>query len=130
MKKIAFLALGLALFSCASKEKMEIGNKTTISVKDTFNAGKVMLGEEVEANFTIKNTGNYPLIIAEVKGECSCTVAEFPEEPIEPGESGKISATVRTDNAAEGMLSKGVRIIANTEPSLTKLTINAEIVRK
>jgi uncharacterized membrane protein len=130
MRKIAFLALGLALFSCASKDKMEIGNKTTISVNDTFNAGKVMLGEEVEANFTIKNTGNYPLIIAEVKGECSCTVAEFPEEPIEPGETGKISATVRTDNAAEGMLSKGVRIIANTEPSLTKLTINAEIVRK
>ena len=130
MKKITFLALGLTLFSCASKDKMEIGNKTTISVNDTFNAGKVMLGEEVEANFTIKNTGNYPLIIAEVKGECSCTVAEFPEEPIEPGETGKISATVRTDNAAEGMLSKGVRIIANTEPSLTKLTINAEIIRK
>ena len=130
MRKIAFLALGLLLFSCSFKDKLEVGNKTTISVKDTFNAGKVMLGEEVEASFTIKNTGKYPLIIAEVKGECSCTVAEFPEEPIEPGETGKISATVRTDNAAEGMLSKGVRIIANTEPSLTKLTINAEIVRK
>ena len=130
MKKIAFLALGLLLFSCASKDKLEVGNKTSISVNDTFNAGKVMLGEEVNASFTIKNTGEYPLIIAEVKGECSCTVAEFPEEPIEPGETGKISATVRTDNAAEGMLSKGVRIIANTEPSLTKLTINAEIVRK
>ncbi len=130
MRKIAVIALGLLLFSCASKDKLEIGNKTTISVNDTFNAGKVMLGEEVEASFTIKNTGKYPLIIAEVKGECSCTVAEFPEEPIEPGETGKISATVRTDNAPEGMLSKGVRIIANTEPSLTKLTINAEIVRK
>jgi hypothetical protein len=130
MRKIAFLALGLTLFSCVSKDKLEIGNKTSISVNDTFNAGKVILGEEVEANFTIKNTGKYPLIIAEVKGECSCTVAEFPEEPIEPGETGKISATVRTDNASEGMLSKGVRIIANTEPSLTKLTINAEIVRK
>lgn len=130
MKKTAFLALGLMLFSCASKDKLEVGNKTTISVNDTFNAGKVMLGEEVNASFTIKNTGEYPLIIAEVKGECSCTVAEFPEEPIEPGKTGKISATVRTDNAAEGKLSKGVRIIANTEPSLTKLTINAEIIRK
>ncbi len=130
MKKLAFLTLGLLLFSCKSNDKLEVGNKTTLSVNETFNAGKVMLGEEVEANFTIKNTGKYPLIIAEVKGECSCTVAEFPEDPIEPGETGKISATVRTDNAAEGMLSKGVRIIANTEPSLTKLTINAEIVRK
>jgi uncharacterized membrane protein len=130
MKKIALLAFGLALFSCASKDKLEIGNKTTLSVNDTFNAGKVMLGEEIEASFTLKNTGKYPLILAEVKGECSCTVAEFPEDPIEPGETGKITATVRTDNAAEGMLSKGVRIIANTEPSLTKLTIKAEITRK
>lgn len=130
MKKIAFLALGLFVFSCNSKDKLEVGNKTTLSVNETFNAGKVMLGEEVEANFTIKNTGKYPLIIAEVKGECSCTVAEYPEDPIEPGETGEISATVRTDNASEGMLSKGVRIIANTEPSITKLTINADIVRK
>ncbi len=130
MKKIAFLALGIFVFSCNSKDKLEVGNKTTLSVNETFNAGKVMLGEEVEANFTIKNTGKYPLIIAEVKGECSCTVAEYPEDPIEPGETGEISATVRTDNASEGMLSKGVRIIANTEPSITKLTINADIVRK
>lgn len=130
MKKIAFLALGLFVFACNSKDKLEVGNKTTLSVNETFNAGKVMLGEEVEANFTIKNTGKYPLIIAEVKGECSCTVAEYPEDPIEPGETGEISATVRTDNASEGMLSKGVRIIANTEPSITKLTINADIVRK
>ena len=131
MKKILIAVIGLALVGCGSKsEKLEMGNKTTLSVNKEFNGGKVLLGEEVEASFHVKNTGNYPLIIAEVKGSCSCTVAEYPEDPIEPGETGEITATVRTDNAAPGALTKEVRIIANTEPSLTILQIKANVVRK
>lgn len=131
MKKILIAVIGLALVGCGSKsEKLEMGNKTTLSVNKEFNGGKVLLGEEVEASFHVKNTGNYPLIIAEVKGSCSCTVAEYPEDPIEPGETGEITATVRTDNAVPGALTKEVRIIANTEPSLTILQIKANVVRK
>ena len=131
MKKILIAAIGLALIGCSSKsEKLEMGNKTTLTVKQEFNAGKVLLGEEIEASFLVKNTGKYPLIIAEVKGSCSCTVADYPEEPIEPGESEEITATVRTDNAAVGALTKEVRVTANTEPSLTILQIKANVTRK
>ena len=59
-----------------------------------------------------------------------CTVAEYPQEPIEPGETEQITATVRTDNAAEGLLTKEVRMIANTEPSLTIMQIKANVTRK
>jgi uncharacterized membrane protein len=131
MKKILIAVIGLALVGCSSKsEKLEMGNKTTLSVNQEFNAGKVLLGEEIEASFLVKNTGKYPLIIAEVKGSCSCTVADYPEEPIEPGESGEITATVRTDNAAVGALTKEVRVTANTEPSLTIFQIKANVTRK
>jgi hypothetical protein len=131
MKKILIATIGLALVGCSSKsEKLEMGNKTTLTVKQEFNAGKVLLGEEIEASFLVKNTGKYPLIIAEVKGSCSCTVADYPEEPIEPGESEEITATVRTDNAAVGALTKEVRVTANTEPSLTILQIKANVTRK
>ena len=131
MKKILIAVIGLALVGCGSKsEKLEMGNKTTLSVNQEFNAGKVLLGEEIEASFLVKNTGKYPLIIAEVKGSCSCTVADYPEEPIEPGESEEITATVRTDNAAVGALTKEVRVTANTEPSLTILQIKANVTRK
>ena len=60
MKKLAFLTLGLLLFSCKSNDKLEVGNKTRLTVNETFNAGKVMLGEEVEANFTIKTLVSTP----------------------------------------------------------------------
>ena len=83
-----------------------------------------------EAVFKLKNTGSYPLIIAEVKGSCSCTVADYPEDPIAPGETEEITATVRTDNAAPGTLIKEVRVVANTEPSITVLSIRANVIRK
>jgi hypothetical protein len=121
MKKLFFTLTSIVLLGCNSKDNLEIGQKTTLEVNKVFNGGKVLLGEEVEAVFNVKNTGNYPLIISEVKGSCSCTVAEYPEEPIEPG---------GTDNAAEGLLTKEVRMIANTEPSLTIMQIKANVTRK
>ena len=130
MKTILSLCLGILLFSCSRNTEIEVGQKTSMNVNKSFDAGKVLLGEEIEANFTVKNDGDYPLVIAEVKGSCSCTVAEKPEEPIAPGETAVIKATVKTENASVGKLSKEVRIIANTEPSLTVLKINAEVYRK
>jgi hypothetical protein len=130
MKKLIFALTSVVLLGCSSKDNLEMGQKTTLVVNKVFNGGKVLLGEEVEAVFNVKNTGKYPLIISEVKGSCSCTVAEYPEEPIEPGETEQITATVRTDNAAEGLLTKEVRMIANTEPSLTIMQIKANVTRK
>ena len=130
MKKITFLLSLALLVSCSSDHNVEIGQKTKMSVNPIFNAGKIMLGEEISASFTVKNEGKYPLIISEVKGSCSCTVADYPEDPISPGETGKIYATVKTENASVGMMAKEVRVIANTEPSLTILKINAEVTRK
>lgn len=130
MKKVLICLLAVSLVACNSKKNLEVGNKTTLSVNKVYEAGEVVLGEEIEAKFTVKNTGEYPLFLAEVKGSCSCTVASYPEEPIEPGESEVIHATVRTDNAAEGSLVKEVRVLANTEPSLTILQIKANVKRK
>ncbi len=131
MKKIVVLfSITSVLLSCNSDNKIDVGNKTTMEITKEFKAGNVILGEEIESVFKLKNTGDYPLIIAEVKGSCSCTVADYPEDPIAPGDTEEITATVRTDNAAPGQLSKEVRVVANTEPSLTVLSIRANVIRK
>lgn len=67
MKKIFFALTSIVLLGCNSKDNLEMGQKTTLEVNKVFNGGKVLLGEEVEAVFNVKNTGNYPLIISEVK---------------------------------------------------------------
>jgi hypothetical protein len=131
MKKLIFLASSiLVLVSCGGSDKVEIGNKTSMSVDLVYDAGDVMRGEMIDATLKIKNTGSYPLVIGEVKGSCSCTVAEKPEAPIAPGDEGTIKAHITTKAASPGMLAKTVNILANTEPSRTEVVIKANILNK
>ena len=131
MKKIiSFSLLVTLLASCGGNTDVSVGEKTTMEINEIFDAGDVVKGEMVTAEFTVKNTGDYPLVIGEVKGSCSCTVAEYPEEPIAPGESGKISAHVDTDKVEAGLLNKSVRIVANTDPSIKQVLIKANVMRK
>lgn len=131
MKNVfVFLSIALALSSCGGTEEVEIGNKTTMEVEPVFEAGKVLKGETIEAVFNIKNTGDYPLVVADIKGSCTCTVVEKPDEPIAPGDSFKIIAEVDTDRTSTGQISKGVTIVANTTPSITSVAIKATVLEK
>ena len=129
-KFVQFFSLIILIQSCSGSDKVEIGNKTTMEVNLVFDAGKVVKGEVIDAKFTIKNTGDFPLVIGDVKGSCSCTVAEKPEEPILPGEEGVVKAHVTTQSANAGVLAKMVNIVANTEPSRTEVVIRATILDK
>lgn len=131
MKKIMLaLSLGFVLFSCSNNDSVSVGNKTSIQVDEVIEKGDVMWGEDVKATIKLKNTGDYPLILAEISGSCSCTVAEYPKDPIAPGEEVEIKAVVKTDKAPAGSLVKDVRIVANTDPSLTTVLIKANVIRK
>lgn len=122
-----FLAIFVLLSSCTGSNKVEIGNKTTMQVDPVYDAGEVMKGEVITAKFVVRNTGKYPLVISEVKGSCTCTVAEKPEKAINPGEEGIIKANVDTDRTSTGVISKTVTILANTEPSTTEVAIKAKV---
>ena len=122
-----FIGLAILIQSCKGSDKVEIGNKTTMSVNLVYDAGTIIQGEVIDAKFTIRNTGNFPLVIGDVKGSCSCTVAEKPEEPIMPGEVGYVKAHVTTQSQVAGQLAKSVNIVANTEPSLTQVIVKAKV---
>jgi len=130
---LKFVTLSLLLLSfaaCESNSEVEVGNKTTMEIDRVFDAGEVMKGEVVTAKFKVTNTGDYPLVLASVKPSCSCTVSSYPEEPIMPGESDVIAATVNTDRLGSGVLSKQVSVTANTSPSVTQLKIKGIIMSK
>lgn len=132
MIKFLTLSLLLTLFAgCEeSNDEVVVGNKTTMEIDRLYDAGEVMKGEVITAKFKVTNTGDNPLVLASVKPSCSCTVSSFPEEPIMPGESEVITATVNTDRVGTGVLSKHVNVTANTSPSVTQLKIKGVVMSK
>lgn len=132
MKGLFFVSTILIniLLSCQADNKVEIGKKTEMKVNPIFDAGNVNKGEKIKAIFKVKNSGKSPLVIGEVKGSCTCTVADFPKKPILAGETGEIKAEVNTDKTGEGKISKSIRITANTVPSLTVVHVKANVIIK
>lgn len=130
MNLIKYISLFLlaVLVSCKGENKLEVGQKTSMKIDKFFDAGNRVKGEVIEAKFNIENTGDYPLVFGEIKGSCSCTVAEKPEDPILPGEKGVIIAKVDTESfRINSEVSKYVTLVANTDPNRVTLRITAQI---
>jgi len=127
---INLLAIAMIISSCNGENTVEVGNKTTMEIEPVFDAGKVLKGEKIDAQFKIKNTGSYPLVVAEVKGSCTCTVADKPKDPIMPGESYVIRAYVDTDRTGTGAISKSITIVANTDPSISSVVVKGIVMNK
>lgn len=104
-------------------EKMPV-----ISFEDpVFSFGLISEGEVIDHTFTFKNTGKSPLIISHIEGSCGCTVMrDWPKEPVEPGESGEISVEYNSKNKG-GKQNVAIRVLANTSPATTVLTMEGEI---
>jgi hypothetical protein len=132
MKGLFFFSVLSLIFlqACQTDNTVEIGKKTEMKVDPVFDAGTINKGEKIKAVFKVKNTGKSPLVLSEVKGSCTCTVADFPKKPILAGETGEIKAEVNTDKTGEGKISKSIRITANTVPGLTVVHVKANVVLK
>lgn len=94
----------------------------------TKDLGKIPQNVPATIEFEVTNTGKAPLIISDVKAGCNCTVASFTKEPIMPGKTGKVNATYNA--SALGAFTKSVNVTMNTEPEITVLTFQGEVVTK
>lgn len=125
--------LTLSLYSCKKEEsKINAGlieNTTSIKFeKELIDFGRLTDGERVTCSFKFVNSGKSDLIISSVSGNCGCTVADYPKEPIAPGAEGQITVTYDSSNSSGMRISKEVSVLANTSPSTTKLRIVAEVI--
>ena len=87
--------------------------------KEVHDYGTINNGADGVCVFEFTNTGNEPLILANVKGSCQCTVPEWPKEPIAPGEKAKITVKYNTKNP--GPINKSVTITSNAINEPTKV---------
>ena len=112
-----------------SAEGKQSGKRAEITFETTeHNFGKVISGEVVSYSFKFENTGNADLIISKVSTSCGCTVTDYPEKPIKPGEEKYLEVTFDSDNRS-GFQSKTVVVATNAQPSQKTLRIKAKVIR-
>jgi len=92
-----------------------------------FLFGEVDQGEVVNHEFHFTNTGTQPLLISKARSTCGCTVPDYPEAPIAPGEAGVISVAFDTKNKY-GRQRKPVTITANTYPAVTVIYVDGTVI--
>lgn len=95
--------------------------------KTTHDFGAIIEGEIVETTFEFTNTGGSDLVLTKVSASCGCTIPKYDTKPVKPGKKGEIVVSFNSENR-KGNQNKTVKVLANTQPSLTKLEITANIL--
>jgi hypothetical protein len=77
-------------------------------------------------DFSIKNIGNIPLIISDIKPECGCTRTEYTSQPIAPGAVGTIKA-IYNPVGRPGVFRKSITIFTNTEIEKSQVFVKGNV---
>jgi hypothetical protein len=111
-------------------DKDMLSKMATIDFTDTMHDfGTVHEGEILEYDFHFKNGGQSPLIIGSAAGSCGCTVADYPHEPVQPGQEGIMKVKFNTTGKS-GYQEKSVTISSNANRGLRLLLIKAQVEEK
>jgi len=89
--------------------------------------GKITQGQRVKYAFKFKNTGPSELIISDAQGSCGCTVPDWPNKPVAPGEEGVIGVEFNSEGKS-GNVEKTVRITTNAKPQTKIITIRTQVI--
>jgi hypothetical protein len=111
------------------KEEERLAKMTSMEITPKeFDFGKIPKEIPVTTKFTIKNTGDKPLIIQEAQASCGCTVPKKPEQPIPPGESEELEVTFtsKPDQAGQ-IINKNITISANIEELSQRVIIKGKV---
>ena len=128
MKTVASMAvmlLALQLLACNdnSGNKVTIGafsaadsaNFTKVQWLDSVvNFGTMQMGETKTISFRMKNIGNKPLFLTNVKAGCGCTVADFTKGAIAPGAEGVVTGEFDSNKSQTGEVHKSIFVTTNT----------------
>ena len=98
MKRLFTVVAAALMFSCIAAQAQEKITDGLEIDKFVHNFGDILLDSgPVSATFTLKNTGNKPVVIYNVTTTCGCTNVDWTKEPIRPGKTGTVSVTYSND---------------------------------
>lgn len=100
--------------------------QTSIEIeKDSIMLGTIKYSDKKNITFHIKNTGQEPLIIRDVRPSCGCTSAQWDKHPIKPGKITEIS--LRYEPNSLGKFIKSIDIFCNTPDQIHQVRILGQV---
>lgn len=137
MKRIASMAilfLSLCLIACDEKpsNKVTIGDFTAADsanftkvqwLDSVVNFGTMQMGEIKTITFRMKNIGNKPLFLTNVKAGCGCTVADFTKGAIAPGSEGVVTGEFDSNKSQTGEVHKNIFVTTNTPNGINQTLV-------
>jgi len=85
-------------------------------------------GGNVSAIFTVTNNTKAPILLTYVSASCGCTVPTWTKDPIEPGNTGLVTATYNP-LGRPGPFDKTVTILTNGNPERITVRIKGTVVK-
>ena len=96
--------------------KLSIGNNEITQVEvinKEIQLENIKTGIKHAMTFKLRNIGNIPLVIADIRTSCGCTNANWEKTPIESGESTIIHADITIEHS--GYFEKTLKVFSNAE---------------
>jgi len=81
----------------------------------------------VKYSFKFTNKGNAPLLITDVKASCGCTTPDWTKSPVQPGQTGFVSASYDPANRP-GNFDKTITVTSNANQVVLRIT--GEVIAK
>ena len=82
---------------------------------------------KVTCHLRVVSSGTEPLIIVRAQAGCGCTAINYPETPIQPGDTAEVAITYNP-SGRPGQFSKQVIIFTNTSVKRTILEITGNVI--
>lgn len=125
MKKLLFITMMLLCgVSFASAQKpAEIKFDKVVHDFGKFSAKDPV----VSCVFTFTNVGEMPLVINQAVASCGCTVPEYTQTPIKPGEKGEIKVTYNGTGKFPGHFKKSITVRTNGVVEMTRVYIEGDM---
>ncbi|MDO4165597.1 MAG: DUF1573 domain-containing protein [Bacteroides sp.] len=114
------------LYACVAVALAAVAQPRFTSNTEMHSLGQIEWKHPASVQYIITNTGDQPLVLTDVEPDCACTVAQWTQNPIAPGDKGMVNVTF--DAEALGHFQKSVAIYTNAEPHLVYLKFGGEVV--
>lgn len=95
------------------------GKPKLVFEKEMYNFGEIKEGDVIGKYIHFTNSGNAPLVLNKVIANCGCIQVKYPEEPVKPGEKGRLEVIFDT-NGFYGRQVKFLKIFSNDSSSTGK----------